>query len=323
MLTVYDTRGGALINRGQEQSLSEATVWVDLLNPTLEEEQWLERELAISIPTREEMNEPEASSRLYHEDRARYMTATVLHRIDETTPAPTAITFILADHVLVTVRYAEPKAFALFLAQATKGNITSANGTHVLLGLLEAIIDRTSDLVQRLQSVVDRLAGQIFDMRGGPQSRSRRYDVVLKQIGHEGELVSKARESLHSIARLLSYLTQFMLDSGADKALRARIKVEARDVASLTEHVSFLAQRTAFMLDATLGMIGIEQNKIIKLFSVAAVILMPPTLIASIYGMNFKHMPELAWVLGYPWALGLMVLAAVLPLWFIKRRGWL
>ena len=146
---------------------------------------------------------------------------------------------------------------------------------------------------------------------------------MLRAIGREGEITSKARESTHSFGRLLTFFVHAANERKEVKPLQARIRTAARDVASLTDHATFLSNKIVFLLDATLGMINIQQNDIIKIFSVAAVVFLPPTLIASIYGMNFRHMPELDWWVGYPLAITLMVVAAVLPYLYFKRRGWL
>jgi len=323
MLIVYDCQGNGLVRREQDTAIGSATIWVDLINPTREEDKQVEQALGISIPTREEMAEIEASSRIYHETGAHFLTATLVYQIDTPEPVPTTVTFILAGRRLVTVRYSQPKAFSIFLNKAQKGDTVCMTGEQVLIGLLEAIVDRAADLVERLQGDVDKLAQGIFTRKGGQQTRTRRLDITLRQIGQIGELGSRVRESLHSLSRVLTYLTHISQDNGWDKPIRARIKTEVRDVQSLVDHVTYLTGRITFLLDATLGMINIEQNQIIKLFSVAAVVLMPPTLVASIYGMNFKNMPELDWVFGYPLALGLMVLAAILPFLFFKRKGWL
>ena len=133
---------------------------------------------------------------------------------------------------------------------------------------------------------------------------------------------ARAEDSATSLSRLLHFFVQATQDREDDPRIRQRIKGAQRDINSLMDHTKFLSQRITFILDATLGMISIEQNQIIKLFSVMAVILLPPTLVASVYGMNFKYMPELEWTLGYPWALGLMVLAAVGPIIYFRRKGW-
>jgi magnesium transporter len=191
-----------------------------------------------------------------------------------------------------------------------------------MLGLIESLIHRQADLVERIQDEVEKTAHAIFEIKGGQQTRGRRLDTLLKAAGKEGDLTSRAQESAFSLDRLLTYLSGILKERGEDAKLLDRIVLAHRDVHSLMEHMRFLTARIAFLLDATLGMINYEQNNIIKIFSVASVALMPPTLIASIYGMNFKHMPELGWEFGYPMAIGLMVLSAILPFLYFRRKGW-
>ncbi len=325
MLTVYDAADGVLIPREGSQQVNSATVWIDLLNPTREEDQLVEKAVGIAVPTREEMAEIEASSRLYQEGGAHYMTAVVLFQPDAPNEplAATPITFILAGNRLVTVRYEEPRGIKMFLARVQKRDAPCMSGAAVLTGLLEAIIDREADRVERIQAEVDTLSQSIFGVKGGARTRALRFDVSIRAIGHEGELTSRSRESLLSLGRLLTYLGHVMSERGDDKLLRARVKTAQRDVQSLSDHIGYLSAKITFQLDATLGMINNEQNSIIKIFSVLAVALMPPTLVGTIYGMNFQHMPELSWLFGYPMALGLMVISAVIPWLYFKRKGWL
>jgi magnesium transporter len=323
MLTTYEVKAGALEPHKNPRRITPETVWIDLVNPKREEEIKIERALKLEVPTREEQREIEASSRLYQENGAHFMTATVLYQTETAEPATTPVTFILAGDRLITLRYAEPRAFSLFAARCRRPDPALTNGTAVLLGLIETIIDRMADYIERIQGEVEALSRSIFEMKGGTASRQKRFDVMLKSIGREGELTSRARESTHSLGRLLTFLTQVVNERRADKLMKARVRTAARDVASLTDHVSFLSNKIVFLLDATLGMINIEQNNIIKIFSIVAVVLLPPTLIASIYGMNFELMPELQWTFGYPLALLAMVISAVLPYFFFKRKGWL
>jgi magnesium transporter len=324
MLTVYSVVEGALVKR-EDAAAMKGAVWLDLAKPSKDEDLLVERTLSISVPTREEMSEIEASSRLYQEGGAYYMTALVLHQPDVQgdPPVATPVTFVLAGNSLVTVRYAEPRAFPIFITRAQKKDAACMTGAAVLVGLLEAIIDREADRVERIQGEVDRLSQTIFDVGGGERTRSPRFDVNIRTIGREGELTSRSRESLLTLDRLLTYLAHAMSERGDEKALKARVKTAGRDVQSLADHIGYLSTKITFLLDATLGMINNEQNTIIKIFSVLAVALMPPTLVGTIYGMNFKHIPELEWLWGYPFALFLMVLSAALPYIYFKRKGWL
>jgi magnesium transporter len=327
MITRFDAVDGVLVKHENAAVFEAGTVWIDLLNPTKDEDALVEKALGIAVPTREEMAEIEASSRLYQEGGAHYMTAVVLYQQQPDAPneptLATPVTFILAGHRLITVRYAEPRAIKMFLSRALKKDTACMSGPAVLVGLLEAIIDREADRVERIQGEVDKLSSSIFGVRGGARTRALRFDISIRAIGHEGELTSRSRESLLSLGRLSTYLGHVMSERGDDKALKARVKTANRDVQSLADHIGYLSTKITFLLDATLGMINNEQNSIIKIFSVLAVALMPPTLVGTIYGMNFKHIPELEWIYGYPFALGLMVLSAVIPWLFFKRRGWL
>lgn len=323
MLTIYDTVNGRLVKREGQQPIGPETVWIDLFDPTPEEDAFVEAQIGIEIPTRAEMREIEVSSRLYQENGAHYMTAYLVHNIDKARPDSNAFTFIFAGKRLVTVRYVESKSFSILPVRVEKENLPAADGPQVFVALVEIVIDRVADLVERVQDDVDKLAAGIFDIKGGQSTRTRRYDAALRGVGRSGEITSRAQESARSLQRVLHYFHTAAKDIGCDEKLRERVASAERDVHSLTEHMTFLSGRANFLLDATLGMISTEQNQIIKLFSVMAVALMPPTLIASIYGMNFKHMPELEWLAGYPMALLLMLLAAVIPFYYFRRKGWL
>jgi magnesium transporter len=305
-------------------ALPDNAVWVDLVKPTPAEDHAVERLAGIEIPTREDMQEIEISSRLYIESGARYMTASLMCAADTNQPRITPVTFILAGHRLVTVRYDDPRPFALVEMKLARIHGPNANGESVLLELLDAVIDRCADILERAGADVDQVSHDIFEpdesMRTG---HAKRYSDILITIGRKGDLTSKVRESLVSIGRLVTFVTAEADGVKWSKDRRAQLKTMQRDVASLTDHASYLSNKITFVLDAMLGVVNLEQNNIIKLFSVMAVVLMPPTLIASIYGMNFKLMPELEWTHGYPMALVMMVFAAALPYLFFKWKKWL
>ncbi|CAN5178984.1 magnesium/cobalt transporter CorA [soil metagenome] len=333
MLVAYGTANGCLTELpvGAEPVLPEGTVWIDLIEPTHAEEAAIEEALQIDIPTREELAEIEASSRLYQEDGAAFMTANLIRRGENDRPESSPVTFIIKDNVLITIRYHHPQAFPVYVRRAMKPQSTSMSGWGVLISLLEAVIDRAADHLERVGTIIDDTSRQTFTSnRRSTHLRERRkapnLQELLEKIGEEGDFNSKMRESLVSIGRLAAFLSAMIepfKQSREMKDHRARIKILQRDIISLTDHATFLAGKIAFLLDAVLGMLSIEQNGIIKIFSVAAVVFLPPTLVASIYGMNFRLMPELDWHLGYPMALGLMVLSAVLPYLYFKRKGWL
>jgi magnesium transporter len=324
MLNVFvPDRRGCLVKAevAPEAPLPAEAVWIDLVAPTREEERQVEALLGVGVPTREEMQEIEVSSRLYEENGALYMTAAVLCKAQSERPEITEVSFILAGDRLVTVRYAEPQPFSLFSARCQRAPGAHTRGDAVLAGLLDALIDRIADVLEHIGLEVDDISHEVFEHTTRPGRGD--FQGTLRRLGSRGDLTSKVRESLVGVGRLLMFLTQAGAAQKIAKDLRNRLRTMSRDVRSLTDHASFLSSKINFLLDATLGMINIEQNAIIKIFSVVAVVFLPPTLIASIYGMNFEYMPELDWALGYPMALLLMLASAITPYLYFKRRGWL
>jgi len=324
MLTAFVPEGGSLKRLADVplDALPPDSVWIDLKSPSAGEDKAVEQLVGISIPTREDMQEIEISSRLYTENAARYMTATLMCAADSESPRTAPVSFILTDHRLVTVRYDEPKPFMLIAAKLGRGCTANITGDQVLVELLDAVIDRNADILERAGADVDAVSSQIFEP-SADRGHARSYSQILLIIGRKGDLVSKVRESLVSIGRLISFVTVETDNGRWSKDQKTMFKTLQRDVQSLTDHASYLSNKIQFVLDAMLGVVNLEQNNIIKLFSVMAVVLMPPTLIASIYGMNFKVMPELDWPNGYPVALVAMLLAAILPYVFFKWKKWL
>ncbi|MBX2806436.1 MAG: magnesium transporter CorA family protein [Hyphomicrobiales bacterium] len=318
MITAYVQRNGTMtpmaIQHGQP--IPPEATWIDLFAPTKDEEALAEEALAIELPTKEEMSEIEISSRLYQENGAFFMTATVMTQVEAGDPATEPFTFVLIGRRLVTIRYANPMPFRAFTAQVQRQAELAGTGEIIMIGLLDAIIDRIADVLEKVQRDMNSISRTIF-------SRQKTdYEEVLRKIGLSEGLNSRARESLVSIGRVLSFLSR-PNEVKPHKVLARSLKTLSRDVISLSDHSSFLANNITFLLDATLGMSNIEQTGVIKIFSVMSVLFLPPTLIASIYGMNFQTMPELALKYGYPVSLILMIIAGILPYWYFKRRGWL
>lgn len=325
MLTLYTAseRGLQPEDHDMDWELPEHAVWIDLLQPSSEEEQLVETLLRVNVPTREELQEIEVSSRLYKESGALFMTATVISQADTPRPATTAITFVLIGERLISVRYAELQPITTYLSRQQREEHPPYNGEVVLIGLLDAIVDRVADILEQVGSDLDAVSADIFAREpGGRARRAGGLQDALRRIGRNGDITSKTSESLVSLARLLAFLRQAEeRPDGAETT--GLLKILDRDVRSLTSHAQSLSEKATFLLSATLGMVNIEQTDIIKIFSVAAVMFLPPTLVASIYGMNFEFMPELDWTLGYPLAIVLMIASALLPYRFFKRRGWL
>lgn len=298
-------------------------LWYDLRRPEAEERACVAAALGIDLPTLDEMEEIETSSRLYLEEGVAVLTATVPERSDTDDPYLAPVAFVLGKDRLATVRHHDPHSFTVFPLRSQQAPVPCSTPLGVLVGLLDAITDRLADVLERAKREIDALSRGVFRRSESPQAKSDGFQETLEQIGRKGDLVSKIRECLSSLDRLIAFLGAVAAQRGADKDMRAAIKTLGRDVHSLVEYIEFLSQKITLLLDTTLGMINIEQNRIIKIFSVASVVFLPPTLIASLYGMNFAVMPELGWEFGYPLAVGAMVVAAILPYLYFKRRGWL
>jgi len=293
------------------------TVWIDLLNPTREEDKACEAFVGVELPTREEMEEIEASSRLYKDQGAAYMTAALLAQSTGDAPQIGPVTFVLVGERLVTIRYIEPRAFKLFISEAQAHNVSCATGEAVFLGLLEAITDRLADILEHAVAEVETLSSSVLR-----QPQKVDFRGVMRGLGASQALNAKVRESTASLARLMIFAAGAgHLEADADS--RERLASLQRDLASLTDHAGFLSGNINFLLNAALGMINVEQNGIIKFFSVAAVVFLPPTLVASYFGMNFKYMTEFDWPNGQLMAFGLMVASILVPLWWFKHKGWL
>lgn len=305
------------------QSALSTALWIDLLNPSKEEEHLVEKALGLDIPTREEMQEIELSSRLYKEDDALFMTVTMVVKSDSPEPKSEAVTLILADNKLITVRYVEPLSFALFISHLSKCPAESLNAVALLVELLDTSIDRLADILENVSRNLDSYSLNIFHPAINDQPSAKPdYQKLFQRIGASGDLNTKVQESLLTFNRLISFFGA-KISPKLDSDMESKLITLSKDIISLKDHVNFLSDKVVFLLDATLGMVTIEQNNIIKIFSIAAVILLPPTLIASIYGMNFQFMPELKWHLGYPYAIVMMLVAAWLPYKYFKMKKWL
>jgi magnesium transporter len=315
---------GSVIDPKVARIPDEAT-WIDLEEPSKEEEALVERCIEVEVPTEDEMKEIEPSSRLYERDGALYMTVSVLYGVADGAPSTTPVGFVLANGRLVTIRYATPKPVLAFVGHVQREPGLARDSVTVLVRLLDSIIDRLADELENVGSEIEQISSHIFardlEARRIPATR---LTALLTRIGRAQTLLAKIRYSAVSSNRMLSFL-------GGSNLMHAKEQVDARhhltslttDITSLSEHSSFLSDNLTFLLDASLGLISIEQNAAMKLFSWAAVVFLPPTLVAGIFGMNFHHMPELDWVWGYPASLVFMLASMILPYLYFKRRGWI
>lgn len=326
MARLYSTHSTNIIETdGHPVTLTPDVIWLDLLNPTPDEEAGYEAQLRIDLPMREELKNIEPSSRLYKENDALYMTATIVSKATTNLPEASAVGFLLHQNRLITIRYAEPKAFELFGNYLMRHPQQYTEGAMLLGSLLETIVDRAAEIMENVSLEIDGICNSIFVQNTETDEYMASGDDLgraLKQIAFRQNLLGKIRDSLVSLGRVVRFLE---LSEYAHKnhALHDQLKSVDRDISSLTDQASFLSANITFLLNASLGLISIEQNAIIKIFSVAAVAFLPPTLIASIYGMNFDRMPELHWLHGYPIAIGLMLLSAAVPYFWFKHKRWL
>lgn len=311
-----DARKPQQLNSENAKMLRQA-VWIDLYSPTEEEQALFKTHVSIEIPTQEAMDAIELSSRLYRVGERSYMTAMVVADSSSDEPKVEPITYILTPKQLFTIRYIHPKSFDLFLAHIK--SLETISPTTLLITLIDATIDRLADILEFVGNQLDDYSKIVFHHSG---THKLNYQQLLRQIGAAGDLDTKARESIVTFNRLVTFFQQTS-NTALTSESQKRLMTFNKDIAALSEHSTFLSTKINLLLDATLGMVNIEQNNIIKLFSVAAVIFLPPTLIASIYGMNFHIMPELSWKHGYIFALGLMGVAAWLPYKYFKFKKWL
>jgi magnesium transporter len=330
MLSFYSTNEGVLRRLEAESSehFPQHALWIDVYDPTAEEEAFVERVLRLDIPTREEMAQIEESARFYEERGALFMTADIITGISERRPAIAEVTFVLTRKHLVTVRYADPLPFRTFAARCERQPEAHTTSDLVFASLLENIVNRIADVLEQARTAVAGLGQEIFsgDAReaGSSAAQQKRPDLqaVVKELGRNNTLIAMLRKSLLGLSRVLTYLRQAAMQWLQPGTFTLIDSIE-RDVRSLGDYENQMSLEISFLLSATMGLISIEQNNIIKVFSVAAVLFLPPTLVATVYGMNFKAMPELSWPLGYPFALALMVISALVPYFWFKRRRWL
>jgi magnesium transporter len=311
-----------MLERGE--AIPADALWIDLYEPTREEDSQVEEHLGIGIPTRDEMQDIEPSNLLYTENGARYMTARILCRSDTQAPKLTPISFITTDKALVTVRYDEPRSFVMFANRAVKPGTCGPQPEAVLDGLIEAIIDRAAEVLRKVGDEIETTSRSVFESEAATADRGSGFHQVIRKLGRHGDLISNVRESMVSLERMLLFLSANTIRPKRASGFEAEWRTAVRDVQSIEEHASFLSSKMQFVLDATLGLVSLEQNRIVKIFSVLAVIFMPPTLVASIYGMNFKSgMWELEWQYGYAMALTMMLFAAICPYLLFKWKKWL
>lgn len=325
MLNAYVNVNGRLELMPPASAIADAA-WIDILRPTAVQEAAV-RALGIDVPSLAEMEEIEVSNRLYHEDDADYLTVVlpgrdvqVQEKLDSQIMGP--VCFILRKNSIITVRHHTPRAFETYPARADKSSLGCSTPDRIFLGLIEEVVGRLADHLEMAGRGLDEVTRAIYNP--GPRGHSsKNLEIALAKLGSEGERLSRVRLSLLTLGRALNYVDQLRDHRMNGDGLRLVLKGQVRDIDALEVHADFLSSRLALASDATLGTINLAQNATVRIVSVVAVLFLPPTLIASVYGMNFVHMPELAQSWGYPMALGLMVGSAALTWAVFRWRGWL
>ncbi len=302
--------------------------WLDLADPTPQEFEFATRATGLTLPSQADVVEIENSSRLAVAGNVLTVTMPLVTR----TPLGlegSACGFVLAPDRLVTVRFARSLAFDKFTEQSHETGATeTAHAAFIFVGLLEAIVDRQADALERLRNDLDQLSHDVFRRPAAPEPKNkpvRNEDVklryMLSTLGVTHDNISFLRDSQLGIARIAPYAVSSL--SWLPEPVVQRLKTLQSDIASLNEFSTHLSDKVQFLLDATLGLINIAQSTLMKVFTIVAVIGIPPTLVAGIYGMNFHDMPELSWKFGYAYGWTMIVLSAVLPLVWFRIKGWL
>jgi len=306
----------------QDEALADEAVWLDMENPTEEERAQVERATLLRLPTQDEVSEVEASSRLIQDGEVLTLSTPMVSRGGTDGLITTPLGFVVCPKRLVTLRYAHSEAFDHFAGHWRRSS--DCGGLRPFLGLLEAMVDRMADGLEHEGAVLEKPTGEVFSpgmASDTPRGRDRFLRATLTAVGRSGERISHLRDGLLGVLRIVRFVREAA--AWTPEAEGKRLKTLEKDVLSLNDYESQLLGKVQFVLDATLGFINIEQNNSVKVLTIVSLVGIPPTLVAGIYGMNFKFMPELEWRLGYPYGLAVIVLSAVLPMLWFRRRGWL
>ncbi|WP_210527201.1 magnesium transporter CorA family protein [Rubellimicrobium arenae] len=321
MLFAYRLVDRRLERLGPGADLREA-IWVDLYRPQPEQAAKVQAELGIDVPTLADMEEIEISNRFYREDGNDFMTVILPGQTPDGTQSSGPVTFILMPGRLVTVRHHAPRPFETFAARADRSSTGCGSHIRLFLGLVEEIVSRFADLLEATGHVLDAIAARVYAGTNEALTSDELEDA-LRSTGRQGEVVARVRLGLLTVERMLSVFSLWTDDRDQSGNLKPYVKSMMRDMQALEVHADFLSGRVGLATDTTLGMVNLSQNQTVRIVSVVAVLFLPPTLIGTVYGMNFHNMPELDWPWGYPVALALMVLSAVGTWAYFKWRGWL
>jgi magnesium transporter len=296
--------------------------WIDLISPTEDETARVTEATGLAVPTQSDVSEIESSSRLATRNGVLYLSLPLLSLTEGPRSVPAG--FVLSPERLLTIRFAPSRVFDTFAEHLPRGEPLAGRGAHLFVGLLEALVDRQADALEQVSSELDTISHRIFAL-GMQAAGRRREDQMLREtlgaLGRLGDLISHVRETEVGAARIVPFV-ESTTEDWFPKELAPRLKTLRRDIASVSDFDTHLNDKLQFLLDATLGFISIAQNNVMKVLTVVSIVGIPPTLIAGIYGMNFKVMPELEWAWGYPYGLAVIAASAILPLLIFRWRGW-
>jgi magnesium transporter len=299
--------------------------WIDLVDPTKEERDSVETKYGLELPSREELSEVESSSRIAEANGVLFLSIPIVSHAHAVEEAPSPVGFVLSKDVLVTIRYTQLRSFDTVAAKFSK-NDARGSSLDAFAALVDEMVDLSADSLEGIAAELDGVSRSVF-----LRSRTRRRHVTrsndalrrtLMEVGNAGERLSRIRGSLLGLQRIVPFVSEPERD-WISSDVRSRLKVAQGDLLSLTDYETHLSDKVQFLLDAVLGFINTKQNDIFTVLTIVSVVGIPPTLVASIYGMNFKNMPELDWAWGYQFGLALIVLSTILPILWFKWRGWL
>jgi magnesium transporter len=319
MLTSYPTPGR------EDGSLPASKVyWIDLLRPTEDERTHVEDNYHLQLPSREELSEVELSSRVSEENGVLFLnmpTVTYMSGIDH---PPSPLGFVLSKDILVTIRYTELRAFETVAKKCAKDG-AQMTSLETFSALVDEMVDLSADLLEGVATEMDAMSRRVFSRLGRQRLRrppsNDELGEALSAVGNAGERLSRIRDSILGLERIVPYVAGAELN-WIPQETRIHLATPRNDLASLNEYQTHLSDKVQFLLDAVLGFINIKQSDIFQVLTVISVVGIPPTLVASMYGMNFKNMPELSWAWGYQYGLALIFLSAVVPLLWFKWRKW-
>jgi magnesium transporter len=302
-----------------------AQVWLDLLNPTDDERREAEAETGFSLPTFDQLNEIETSSRLKSRKGLLIMSTPMIALAGGHPRGLAPIGFILSQDKLVTIRFSALNAFDEVAEDFTVSDGPPVESLDVFVRLCEEMVDRLADALEGLATSLDELSTAIFNSDDstapGRDRSSAHLREQLKQVGRMGDKASDTRDALLGLGRILAFVEENAKHWHGGRCA-PRIASLRQDVHSLNDYDTQLSDKIQFLLDALVGLIGISQNDIFKILTIVSIVGIPPTLVASIYGMNFKVMPELEWTYGYPYSLAVIAISAIIPVIWFKMRGW-